>query len=49
MAETQGSTLPTAENHHPPYQGDLLHPAVPRDLAAEDYMPSSAAPERGNP
>lgn len=49
IAETQGSTLPGAENHHSPHQRDFLHPAVPRDLAAEDYMPSSAASDRGNP
>ena len=42
MAETQGSTLPRAENHHLLYQREFLHPAVPRDMAAEDYMPSSA-------
>lgn len=42
MAKVQGSTLPRAENHHPPHQGGFLHPAVARDLAAEDYMPSSA-------
>lgn len=40
MAETQGSTLPRAVNHHPPHWGDFLHPTVPRDLAAD--MPSSA-------
>lgn len=42
MAETQGSALPRAETHHPLHQGDFLHPVVHRDLAAEDYMPSSA-------
>jgi len=38
----QGSTLHIAKNHHLPHQRAFLRPAVPRDLAADDYMPSSA-------